>query len=281
MAYYVELQFAAKTDTGLLREHNEDSIALSVECGLAILADGMGGYNAGEIASTIAANTIKETWEAYFKAPNKTRRPKFGKRLHQIMADSVELANAGILQAAHDEPLYSGMGTTVVIALFHHDRLLVAHVGDSRLYRLRDATLTLITRDHSLLQEQIDAGLIGHEEARFSPNRNLITRAVGIEHALDVEVHEHRTLCGDIYLLCSDGLSDMLATEEIAEITMDFDGDIVAICDALVHKANQNGGRDNTSVILVKVQSNIRPAAGMLKRIWNCFSFKRADTKKV
>jgi len=269
MAYYVELQFAAKTDTGLLRSHNEDSIAVDPEHGFAILADGMGGYNAGEVASGIATAIIKQSLEDQLRHFSWAEHPIPGKQLQQMMTDSVERANTSILEEACSEQQYSGMGTTVVATLFHHDKVIVAHVGDSRLYRLRQAKLTLITRDHSLLQEQIDAGLIDPEEARFSPNRNLITRAVGVDHGLEVEIHEYHTKPGDIYLLCSDGLSDMLPTQEIAELLNRLDTDLDAACDALIQRPTDNGGRDNTSTILVKVQSSVVETEGLLGRVLN------------
>lgn len=269
MAYQVELQFASKTDTGLIRSHNEDSVALSPARGLAILADGMGGYNAGEVASGIATAILKESLEDRLLNFPWNLRANCSKYLQQLVVESVEHANVAIYEAARSEPQYEGMGTTLVLALFHHDRITVAHVGDSRTYRLRHGVLELITRDHSLLQEQIDAGLIDPEWARFSPNRNLVTRAVGVNYSVDVEIHDHMTEAGDTYLLCSDGLSDMLSTEEIGEILTGVESDLEATCDALVQRANDNGGRDNTSVILVKVQSSNAEASGFLGRMLN------------
>ncbi len=269
MAYHVALQFAAKTDTGLMRSHNEDSIALSLEYGLAILADGMGGYNAGEIASAIATAIIKESLEEQLRHFSWDARANSPRQIQQMIVASVARANGSILEAARNEPQYSGMGTTVVTALFHHDKVAVAHVGDSRLYRLRQETLTRMTRDHSLLQEQIDAGLIDQESARFSPHRNLITRAVGVDAQLAVEVHEHQIKPDDLYLLCSDGLSDMLSTQEISEILNRLGTDLDAACDALIQRANDNGGRDNTSVVLVKVQSSDAEADGLFGRMLN------------
>lgn len=274
MAYHVELQIAAKTDTGLVRAHNEDSIALSPECGLAILADGMGGYNAGEVASSIATSTLKESVEQQIQSHGWNARANLSKFIQHLLVGSVERANNAILDAARAEPQFSGMGTTVVAAFFHHDKMTVAHVGDSRLYRLRRGVLTLMTRDHSLLQEQIDAGMIDAEMARFSPNRNLITRAVGVDYTINVEIHDHQTQVGDTYLLCSDGLSDMLSMQEIAEILNKTASDLELTCDALVARANRNGGRDNTSVILVTVQSSEVSTAKLPKRALNWISDK-------
>jgi protein phosphatase len=156
----------------------------------------------------------------------------------------------------------------VVAALFHHDRAVVAHAGDSRLYRWRAGELTLLTRDHSVMQEQIDAGILSSAQARSSPNRNLITRALGVEENMGVEIHEHLTQPGDIYLLCSDGLSDMIAHEGIASWLRRCGNDIDAACDALVLQANENGGRDNISIVLASIQA-VRPAPreGLLDRV--------------
>jgi serine/threonine protein phosphatase PrpC len=266
MAYHVELKIAAKTDTGLVRSHNEDAIAHNHEYGLAILADGMGGYNAGEVASAIATSTLKESVEGQLHDRSWSTRTNHSRFIQHLLVGSVERANAAILDAARKEPQFSGMGTTVVAAIFHQNKLTVAHVGDSRVYRLRRGELALITRDHSMLQEQIDAGLIDPEWARFSANRNLITRAVGVDHVVNVEVHDHQTQPGDIYLLCSDGLSDMLSMQEIGDILNKTASDLELTCDALVARANKNGGRDNTSVILIDVRSNQAGSRGLSGR---------------
>lgn len=269
MAYRVELQFAAKTDTGLVRSHNEDAITHSDEYGLAILADGMGGYNAGEVASAIATSTMKQAVEGQLQARGWVARPSQSKYIQQLLVGSVERANSAILEAARAEPQFSGMGTTVVAAVFHQNKVTVAHVGDSRVYRLRRGELALLTRDHSLLQEQIDAGMIDPELARFSSNRNLITRAVGVDHLIEVEIHDHLTQIGDLYLICSDGLSDMLSMQEIGEILNNTSSDLELSCDALVARANKNGGRDNTSVILISVRSNEAGAAKLPEKALN------------
>ena len=274
MAYHVELQIAAKTDTGLVRSHNEDSIAHNQEYGLVILADGMGGYNAGEVASAIATSTMKETVEGQLQSRGWVTRSNLSKYLQQLLVGSVERANSAILEAARVEPQFSGMGTTVVAAVFHQNKLTVAHVGDSRVYRLRRGELSLITRDHSLLQEQIDAGMIDAEAARFSSSRNLITRAVGVDRIVDVEIHDHLTQIDDVYLICSDGLSDMLSMKEILEIMSSTASNLELTCDALVARANKNGGRDNTSVILVTVQSSQADTSNFPERAKNWISEK-------
>lgn len=270
MAYFVELQFAAKTDTGLLRPHNEDSIEVGEESGIAILADGMGGYNAGEVASSIAVAVIKEALQMQLRQFKWNGYKSASRPIQHIVADSIGRANASILDVARADPQYSGMGTTVIAAVFHHDRLVVGHVGDSRLYRLRDQQLVPLTRDHSLLQEQIDAGMIDPEQARFSPQRNLITRAVGIDHGLEVEVSEHQTRRDDLYLLCSDGLSDMLSPQELLNILKGARAGLGAAAERLIEEANLNGGRDNISAILVRIKAS-KPEAAAWRRLWNLF----------
>jgi serine/threonine protein phosphatase PrpC len=267
MAYHVELQFAARTDTGLIRAHNEDSIEFNPAHGLAILADGMGGYNAGEVASRIATAIVKESIEDRLLNFGWNIRSHRGKRLQQLVVEAVEHANIAIYETARSEPQFAGMGTTLVVTLFHQDKVTVAHVGDSRTYRLRQGSLVQITRDHSLLQEQIDAGLVDPGWAQFSPNKNLVTRAVGVNDDVAIEIHEHVTEVGDIYLLCSDGLCDMLSSEEIVQIMTSTDSSLKKTCDALIQRANDNGGRDNTSVILIKVQAIDDEAKGLFGQI--------------
>ncbi|HEX7642362.1 MAG TPA: Stp1/IreP family PP2C-type Ser/Thr phosphatase [Burkholderiaceae bacterium] len=280
MAYHVELKIASKTDTGLVRSHNEDAIAHNPECGLAVLADGMGGYNAGEVASAIATATLKDAIEKELAKHDWSGRNNHSKFVQHLLVGSVERANTAILDAARKEPQFSGMGTTVVAGIFHQDKLTVAHVGDSRVYRLRRGELALITRDHSMLQEQIDAGLIDPEWARFSANRNMITRAVGVDSAVQVEVHDHLTQVGDIYLLCSDGLSDMLSTQEIHDIMSRTPSDLELTCEALVARANKNGGRDNTSVILIDVRANEAAQNGLPGRALSWLADKTVGLKR-
>jgi len=253
MAYHVSLECVAKTDTGMVRSHNEDFIAISPQHGFVVLADGMGGYSAGEVASSIAATVVQETLEERLPALFKDWTRQSNKQLHQLVVESVARANASIIDAAENEPQFHGMGTTVVVGLFHQDRLVLAHVGDSRAYLLRARQLRQVTRDHSLLQEQIDAGLITPEAALHSPNKNLITRAVGVDRELEIEIHEHITQPGDIYLLCSDGLSDMLSDDDIAATLNEFGNDLESACGTLIQRANTHGGKDNVSVILARV----------------------------
>lgn len=278
MTHHVALQFAARTDTGLVRAHNEDAVAVSAGHGIAVLADGMGGYNAGEIASGIATAVVvselerllSQTDGAISRTIGRTTggtasRAASGKRLRQWMTDAVLAANQEILETARDEPQYSGMGTTLVAALFRHDRIVLAHLGDSRCYRFRQGELSLLTRDHSLLQEQIDAGLVSPEWARYAPNKNLITRALGVAPQVDVEINDYQIEAGDVYLLCSDGLSDMLTDAQLAAMLADPHVTLDHLGDRLVAAANGNGGRDNISAILVRINA---AGAAMARGRW-------------
>ncbi|MEO7853913.1 MAG: protein phosphatase 2C domain-containing protein, partial [Rubrivivax sp.] len=210
----MNLEYFCATDTGRARSNNEDSVALDASSSLAVLADGMGGYNAGEVASGMATGFIKTELGRWLVEAGANATDSEVRRAMDICVDN---ANRAIFNAANANPQYAGMGTTLVVALFRGTRVLVGHVGDSRAYRLRSGRLMQMTRDHSLLQEQIDAGLITAEQAAFSANKNLVTRAVGVEDTVLLETHQHDVLPGDVYVLCSDGLTDMLDDETIAQ----------------------------------------------------------------
>ncbi|HEY8555104.1 MAG TPA: Stp1/IreP family PP2C-type Ser/Thr phosphatase [Burkholderiales bacterium] len=225
---------------GQVRDENEDCIAMRPDLGLAVLADGMGGHQAGEVASRMAIEAITESLSRVGSrvAPRK-----------QIL-NAIEGANTAIFEAAQARADYRGMGSTVVVALFRGDRLYVAHVGDSRLYRFRDGKLTQLTQDHSVVQELVNRGLFTPEEARQSLARNLVTRALGVDPTIESELHEERVRTGDIYLLCSDGLTDVVTDEQIAEILAESSPDVDAAAHRLIERANALGGPDNISVIL-------------------------------
>jgi PPM family protein phosphatase len=241
-------EFFSALDAGRARSNNEDSVALDEACTLAVLADGMGGYNAGEVASGMATSFIRTELGRWLLEAGANASDSDVRRAMDICVDN---ANRAIFNAANSNPQYAGMGTTLVVAAFRASNLLVGHVGDSRAYRLRAARLQQITRDHSLLQEQIDAGLITQEQAAFSSNKNLVTRAVGVEDTVLLETHVHDVLAGDLYLMCSDGLSDMLSDASIAQI-LQAHPSIEAASHALVDAANDAGGKDNISVVLVR-----------------------------
>lgn len=267
------LDFASATHTGMVRSHNEDAVAADRDIGLAVLADGMGGYNAGEVASGMAVSLIgAETRQAVARTNLHALSQVDGDlQAIRILKGVIAKANGSIFQSANSQPQYAGMGTTLVVALFRDNRVSVAHIGDSRLYRLRDERLSQITRDHSLLQEQIDSGMITKEAARRSQNKNLVTRALGIEPEVEPEIHTYDVRPGDIYLLCSDGLNDMVEDEDI-ELTLNAMGSNLPLAaNQLVQMANDNGGRDNVSVILVRVNRDFPAADTWLSKVLSWF----------
>lgn len=248
------LEVARVTDVGLKRDHNEDAVAGDVQSGLLVLADGMGGYKAGEVASEIAVLTIvaelREKLAAF--APGQYD-PVSGMQLeNRLIHEAVAKANADIYDVSQTQPQCAGMGTTLVMALFTNNRVLVGHIGDSRLYRLRGEEFCQMTEDHSLLQEQINAGLISPEDAKLADNKNLVTRALGVDPEVELELHEYAVQPGDLYLLCSDGLTDMLDDEEIYLTLSSLSANLELAAHQLVQMANDYGGVDNISVILAR-----------------------------
>ncbi|MDP2758890.1 MAG: Stp1/IreP family PP2C-type Ser/Thr phosphatase [Sideroxyarcus sp.] len=267
------LEIVGQTHPGMVRSHNEDSITFDVDYGLAVLADGMGGYNAGEVASGIAVSVLSSEIRHHLD----TVRPEQKEAGAQdeigvaLLRDNVRKANLSIYNAAQSQPQYAGMGTTIVAGLFYDNRVAVVHVGDSRLYRLRGETFETVTRDHSLLQEQIDSGVISKEMARLSMNKNLVTRAVGIDAEVEPEVHVYDVAVGDIYLFCSDGLNDMVEDEDIGASVQMLRGNLALAASQLIEQANDNGGRDNVSVILVKVKASYPAPRGWWAKLTSWF----------
>ncbi|MHB0925046.1 MAG: Stp1/IreP family PP2C-type Ser/Thr phosphatase [Gallionellaceae bacterium] len=267
------LEIVSQTNPGMVRSHNEDSVAQELACGLVVLADGMGGYNAGEVASGIAVSVVATEVCQHLQDANPTDRDEAsGEELGvMLLRDNIQRANASIFHAAQSQPQYAGMGTTIVAGLFYDNRVVVGHVGDSRMYRLRGEVLETITRDHSLLQEQIDGGMISIEDARVSKNKNLVTRAVGIDAEVVPEIHVHDALVGDIYLLCSDGLNDMVEDEDIQSTLYAMQGNLPLAAEQLIQMANDNGGRDNVSVMLAKVNGEFAVPRGWLEKLRHWF----------
>lgn len=249
------LETVSLSDPGMVRSHNEDAVFTNPALGIAILADGMGGYNAGEVASGMVTTLLGSELEKSFGRAESRLIDKDGRQpTGGVLAAEIARANTAVYQAAQSQPQYAGMGTTLVMAVFYDNAITVAHIGDSRLYRLRGEEFRRITRDHSLLQEQIDSGMLTAEQARNSQNKNLVTRAVGVDPSVEPEIHEYATLPGDIYLLCSDGLNDMVDDEEIGMTVQMLAANLELAATQLVQMANDNGGRDNVSVILVRVK---------------------------
>jgi serine/threonine protein phosphatase PrpC len=267
------LEIFSQTHPGMVRSHNEDSVACEPSCGLVVLADGMGGYNAGEVASGIAVSVVvKEVSKRLLNASPVEHVEEDGEELGMLLLrDNIQKANASIFHAAQSQPQYTGMGTTIISGLFYDNRVAVGHVGDSRMYRLRGEVLEAITRDHSLLQEQIDRGMISVEDARLSKNKNLVTRAVGIDADVEPEIHVHEVLPGDLYLLCSDGLNDMVEDDDIQCTLYALQNNLPLAASQLIQMANDNGGRDNVSVILVKVKGEFAVPRGWMAKLLSWF----------
>ena len=261
------LEIAVKTDPGMVRGHNEDAVFANPHLGLAILADGMGGYNAGEVASGMATTLLsgeieeglilKGAWEV---------EPDGEPYANALLRERIATANSAIYHAAQSQPQYAGMGTTLVLALFADNVVTVAHIGDSRLYRLRGEEFVRVTRDHSLLQEQLDSGMLTPEQARLSMNKNLVTRALGVDPEVEPEIRSYPVLPGDIFLLCSDGLNDMVEDEEIGLTLQTLSANLELAATQLIQMANDNDGRDNVSVILVKVLRDFAAPRGWWSR---------------
>jgi serine/threonine protein phosphatase PrpC len=243
------------SDTGLARDHNEDSLVSVPAQGIVVLADGMGGHNAGDVASGMATSLISEglarSWlpQELGGCEREALLSLSRAHLQQQLTD----ANLAIYDRAASDPACDQMGSTLVACLFYRDFVSVAHVGDSRLYRFRNDSLVQITRDHSLLQEQIEAGLLRPEDAHLSANKNLLTRAFGIDPDELGDVHSYDTEPGDIFLLCSDGLHGLVADGSIEITILALGGNLTLCAQMLVQSANDAGGHDNVSVALVRI----------------------------
>lgn len=239
------MEIVARSHAGRVRPNNEDAIGFVADEGIAVLADGMGGLNAGEVASQHAVDLMLQGLTA-------------GLPMEQAAVD----ANRVIYELARSDPELQGMGTTLVALRCVERTLWMANVGDSRIYRYRSKELEQLTKDHSVVQQMVDGGVLSAAEARVAPNRNIITRALGIDGHVEVDVLRDEVLDGDLYMLCSDGVTDMLAPEALAAL---FDAqsdptDRAAnadLVDAIVQAANDAGGVDNISVVLVRMSAEL------------------------
>ena len=247
----LQLEVASVSHCGRVRDHNEDWTSVDRDAGVAVLADGMGGHNAGEVASRMAAEVVMNAL-----ARERAQAGPLGREhAEALVGTQIAAANAAVYEASCLDRRHRGMGTTLVVALWHDEGVTWGHVGDSRLYLMRAGALTRLTRDHSVVQEQLERGAITADDARHSMNRNVLTRAVGIEPDVQAEVRSHEVLPRDLYLLCSDGLTEMLTDTEIREALRDCNEDLAAAARRLVDRANEAGGADNVSVILVRADA--------------------------
>lgn len=244
-------EIVCNTHQGMVRSGNEDAVYAHAGFGLAILADGMGGYAAGEIASRLAVDEIRAELESALPHLDVQSRTLTGAEIAEDMRFAARRANTTILNSAKKEPDYEGMGATLVIAVMTAGRLFVGHLGDSRAYRYRAGRLEQLTRDHCWVDEQISQGALQIDALLDTRFKNIVTRALGIDTDVDLEVHDHEALPDDIFLLCSDGLSDMLDDGQIEAVLAG--GDPLAVkASTLIDHANKNGGKDNISVILMR-----------------------------
>ena len=233
-----------KTDVGLVRKNNEDAFSLDDTAGYCALADGMGGAAAGEIASRIFVDTAREFFSGCRDASPELRNSLVQKTFIQ--------ANQRILDHVGENPSHAGMGCTAELLVFTADGFVLGHMGDSRTYRLRDGELKQLSKDHSLVQDQIDQGIITEQEARTHPHRNIILRAVGAGESPSLDIIRGKTLPADLFLLCSDGLTDMIEDGEIRAVLTSSD-DLDKVSDELIARAKQAGGKDNVTVVLSRV----------------------------
>ena len=259
------------SDVGRKRPHNEDSTVTDASMGLVILADGMGGYKAGEVASALAVTSIQHEIATGIRHLKTGRVDKVTGFSYEslLIRDAILHANDIIFGTAQADPQCQGMGTTIVTGLFYNDTLTIGYVGDSRLYRLRNNKLQQITKDHSLQQELIDRGLYTVEEAQAKTPKNLVTRALGIDAKVQVDIMEEQVLPRDIFLLCSDGLTDMVNDEEIHLTLSKYSANLVQAGQELIRLANSYGGKDNISVILASVRESYARPNGLLNQIKN------------
>ena len=269
-----KLLLHGKTDVGLVRDHNEDAIGCDESIGLAVLADGMGGHRGGEMASAITVSTVLETiTEKIKKIKSGEADEETGYSMESLAVhEAVALANKNVHDSSEANAQYRGMGTTVVVTLFYDNRFTVAHVGDSRLYRLRDFELEQITRDHSLMQELIDRGFYTPEQARNSLNKNLVTRAIGIDENVQIDIQEDIAMVDDIYLLCSDGVTDMIEDHLIKATILDNENDLDKAATEIIRLANERGGKDNISALLVKPIKSFPAKNSLFSRFFDIFS---------
>jgi protein phosphatase len=273
MSLKEKIRYFEFTHTGRVREHNEDAMFADMDIGLIVLADGMGGYNAGEVASELAIKSVTDMVRAGVGREHRSAVDDSSGLMRQsiVLRNSIIRANKIIWQTAQSQPQCRGMGTTIAACLFHDDRVSVAHVGDSRVYRFRKNRFEQLTLDHSLMQELVDRGFFSHEEALRSTNRNYVTRALGVEPTVEVEIQEETVKPEDIYLLCSDGLSDMVEDEDIHLTISTFSANLQTGGEQLIELANENGGRDNISVCMAQVLESFAEARGLVGRLKGWF----------
>jgi protein phosphatase len=243
------LEFAWQTDRGCLRARNEDAVAVYPESGLVVIADGIGGASAGDVASRLAVELVGDAFHAQDRLPEDRREAM------QRLEEAVGKANRAILESSQRMQRYAGMGTTVVVGYASDGWLAFAHVGDSRLYRLRGGKLAQLTRDHSLIQEVVDQGFFPtlQDAQRYGINENILTRGLGTTDPVEVDSGAVDLCFGDIYLFCTDGLSGMVTDLGIRRLLLGAGDDLDAVARSLIDLACDGGGLDNITVAMIRV----------------------------
>lgn len=268
----MKLLAAGLTDPGLVRSNNEDNVWVDAEMGLMLVADGMGGHATGEVASQLAVDVVREQVANGLQSgriPALGEVPRHLSQRSHLLAAALHMANEVIHSVARERTAQKGMGTTIVAALLDGKRLSVAHVGDSRIYLFKAGKLTRLTRDHSLVEEQVAAGIMTEEQAEQSEMKNVLTRALGTNPQVKVDVNEFAVAAGDLILLCSDGLSRM-ADDEVIEYTLGKTAQPLEICRELIKLAIERGGKDNVTVAAGRVSPST-----MLEKIASAFATSR------
>ena len=261
----MKIHSAALSDVGRRRGNNEDSFYKDDEVGLYIVADGMGGHRAGEVASSTVVSSVKDYMEAFHtslaakEATESNMSPAATAVCH-----SIELANRVVYQLSQDQGSYKGMGSTAAVAYFFGDTLVTANVGDSRIYLIREDEIEQLTQDHTLLAEHMRKNPDWDPNTASIPMKHILVRAVGIHEAVEADVYETQSLPGDLILMCSDGLTDMLSDEEIHRAVLKG-GELEKICSQLVDMANERGGLDNITAVLLLVHKEEK---GLLQKLF-------------
>jgi protein phosphatase len=250
----LRIEVAGETNVGMKRTHNEDNFSILEESGLYIVADGMGGHASGEVAAKMAVDSLKEFFAATANDPERTWPYKMDRSKgyeENRLITGIKLANLRIYESAQRDPRQRGMGTTIVTMFAVEDGVYIAHVGDSRIYRLREGKIEQLTEDHSLLNDYIKMKRLTPEEIANFPHKNVIVRALGMKDTVKVDTRFEQPRAGDVYLLCSDGLSGPVTDDELLQISTQSE-DLKSSATKMIERANANGGPDNITVILAR-----------------------------
>ena len=274
----MKIKTAGLSDTGLQRDSNEDSFAMDDSIGVYIVADGMGGHLAGEVASNVAVKIIQKN-ASYWITNNSHEDELFDfpdstlSRRGNYISSSIKLANRVINEMAKEYPEYNGMGTTVVVLAIMPSLVIAANVGDSRIYLIRKNTIEPLSTEHSMVAEQLEMGLISKEEAEISPLRHVLTRNLGSLDTVDADVFEIEPMDNDWFLLCTDGLTDLISDDEILRIVTNGHNP-EDVCQQLVSEANKMGGKDNITVSLILIDTTDDKKQGIIGKFANFFNKK-------